>query len=292
MTGLPIVWHIHEHEMHLRRAGAIRIRLLRLLADHVIAISLQVRDQLLAYGVDPTRVTVVHNGIDADAYRRRVTVGRMASLKQELSIPKHRLVVGMAGQLTPLKGVDTFVNMAAIIHGQLGDSVHFLVVGGTPRHDYAAYATVLHDSVRAAGLGDNFTFAGYRPDIADYIALMDVFVTPSRQEPFGLVNLEAMALEKPVVATGAGGSAEIVQDGLTGFVVPPEEPAALAVQVVALLGQAQLRATFGARGLARVKCEFTLQRYVDDVEAVHRLVLAGRKKHFSPVMRDGSNPTD
>jgi glycosyltransferase involved in cell wall biosynthesis len=292
MTGLPIVWHIHEHETHFRRAGSIRVRLVRLLADHVIAISNQVRDQLLAYGLRPTRVTVVHDGIDVDAYRRRVTLGRTCTLKDQLAIPRDRLVVGMAGQLTPLKGVDIFVSMAAIVKEELGSNVHFLVVGGTPQSDYADYATFLNETVYAAGLGNNLTFTGHRPDIADYMALMDVVVTPSRQEPFGLVSLEAMALEKPVVATGEGGSAEIIQDGLTGFLVPPEEPRALAERVISLLNQTQLRRTFGQRGLARVRSEFTLERYIQEVLSVHRLAIErSRNSLRTRLKRNGSRPT-
>jgi glycosyltransferase involved in cell wall biosynthesis len=102
---------------------------------------------------------------------------------------------------------------------------------------------------------------------------MDVFVTPSREEPFGIVNLEAMALQKPVVATGVGGSAEVIDDGVTGFLAAPDRPEELAAKALRLLDDARLRAAFGAAGFARVRQEFSLERYVAGVTAVYERVL-------------------
>jgi glycosyltransferase involved in cell wall biosynthesis len=273
LSGVPIVWHVQEHGIHFQRAGGVRVRAVRMLANHVIAISHYVRALLLASGMPSERVTVVHTGIDAHAFRAQVDPQRVRALKEEFKIPSGHQVVGMAGQLTPIKGVDIFVQMAARIRARLGNDTHFLVLGRTPRPEDASYAAAVRESVRSAGLERGFTFAGHRQDVASCIALMDVFVTPSREEPFGIVNLEAMALQKPVVATGVGGSAEVIDDGVTGFLAAPDRPEELAAKALRLLDDARLRAAFGAAGFARVRQEFSLERYVAGVTAVYERVL-------------------
>jgi glycosyltransferase involved in cell wall biosynthesis len=273
LSRVPIVWHVQEHDIHFQRAGGVRVRVVRMLATHVIAISNHVRALLLASGVPSERVTVVHNGIDAHAFRAQVDSQRVRALKEEFNIPSGHQVVGMAGQLTPIKGVDVFVQMAARIRAQPGNNTHFLVLGTTPRPEDASYAAAVRESVRSADLERCFTFAGHRQDIASCIALMDVFVTPSRGEPFGLVNLEAMALQKPVVATSVGGSAEVIDDGVTGFLAAPSRPEELAAKALRLLHDARLRSAFGAAGFARVRQEFGLERYIDEVTAVYEHVL-------------------
>jgi glycosyltransferase involved in cell wall biosynthesis len=127
------------------------------------------------------------------------------------------------------------------------------------------------------GLGAQVHFTGWRDDVPALVALGDLFVLPSLNEPFGRVLIEAMATGKAVVATAAGGVPEIVVHGETGLLVPPGDPGALAAAVRELLDDAPRGARLGAAGRRRAETVFSLAGHVAAVERVYGEVLRGRR---------------
>jgi glycosyltransferase involved in cell wall biosynthesis len=268
-SGVPLVWHIHEGPYFLHRLGGARVRALRHLADRVVAVSDYVKRGLVDLGVDPGLVTVVHNGIDADGYARATGPAEQEALVAELAIPVGAPVVGMVGQLTRLKSADTFIRVASAVRRRLAGDVRFLVVGGPRRPDDLAYVDSLKALARETHVSDQLIMAGPRSHAAAMLAIMDVVVVPFGGESFGFVNLEAMALSKPVVSFDSGGMPEVIANGVTGLLASPGNADEMANMVVRLVSDPALRARMGSAGRRRVEREFGLDRYINGLLAVY-----------------------
>jgi len=166
------------------------------------------------------------------------------------------------------KGFAHFIDAIPRVRAAAGD-VRFVLVGdGALRAD-------LERQAAEAGVGaDALTFAGWRTDVPDWLALFDVFVSSSVLEGLGTSVMQAMAMETPVVVTTAGGLPEIVDDGQNGLLVPPADAAALADGIIQLLNDAGLRARMATAGRRSVAERFTPDRMVEGTLAVYGDVLA------------------
>ena len=235
-------------------------------ADAVIAVSGQMRRDVLACypAVDPGRVVVIHNGIDADEYRP----DRGTGVLERHGIDPARPLVVFVGRITRQKGIVHLLEAAP----QIDPSAQLVLLAGAP--DTAAIAAEvrgLYGSAQARR--GNIVWIEEmlpRPEVIQVLSHATVFVCPSIYEPFGLVNLEAMACEAAVVAGSVGGIPEIVVDGETGYLVPcavaveADDPAAarqfaagLAERVNALLEDPDRAASFGRAGRQRVIDHFS-----------------------------------
>jgi len=226
--------------------------------DILVSVSEAIWDQLAAMGLDPRRVRVIHSGVDVAEIERDATSGRMMETAPGL-------VVGVAGRLEKIKGLESFLRAAAILRDR--DDVRFLIVGDGPDRGR------LEHIANELGVADRVDFLGYTSNLAVELAAMDVFVMPSLTEGFGLVAVEAMALGKPVIATRVGGLIEVVEDGLTGILVPPGDPKALASAIGRLLDSEDARRSMGEVGRRRVRERFTAKRMVDEHLDVYRGLL-------------------
>ncbi len=142
----------------------------------------------------------------------------------------------------------------------------FLVVGGAIFGEDAAYEDSLHSLAAQRDLQDRMTFTGQIADVATAYAAMDIFVQAADPEGFGRVNLEAMAMARPVVALAHGSLPEIVVHGETGVLIPPGEPGALSREVIGLLRSPDSRERMGAAGRDRVLAEFSMRRMIERIE--------------------------
>jgi glycosyltransferase involved in cell wall biosynthesis len=215
------------------------------------------------------KITVIHNGIDVGRFD--LTLDGMPFLDQH-GIPADAPLVGTVGRLRPWKGQDSFLRSMARVAGAL-PAARFLVVGGAIFDVQDGYSENLHRLASELGIADRVTFTGQLADVRPALAAMDLFVHPGAPEPFGLVNLEAMAMGKPVVAYAHGALPEIVPDGETGLLVPPGNEEALAGAVIDLLGDSQRRSAMGMAGRARVEAHFTAQRMAGEVGSALGAVL-------------------
>lgn len=224
------------------------------LADRVTALSEEDRDQQIALELAaPERFVVVRNGIDVDRFA--------APTPRRAGGP----VVGAVGRFTAEKGhavlLDAFARLKA---GRPG--VRLELVG------YGELEAELR--ARAAPLGDACRFTGAR-DAAEVLGGFDVFVQPSHYESQGIAILEAMAAGRPVVATDVGGVRDAVEPGVTGLLVPPGDPAALARAVGELLDDPGRASAMGERGRRRVRERFSAGRMSSDYARLYRELTGG-----------------
>lgn len=234
------------------------------LAHRVIAVSRYVRKQLLDGGARPESVAAIHSPVVLPQLRED------ASVRDELGLPPDALVVGCVAVMRAEKG-----------HGDLIDafhrvcprfpSAHLVLVGdGMPLFDQ------LRAKVSALGLADRVHFTGRRQDIGNVLMALDVFALPTHREALGTVFIEAAAMGVPVIGTDVGGVPETMQAGETGLLVPPRDPAALAVALETLLADPAMRRRMGDAGreLIRGQGLFSAERTAGQVERVYTHWLA------------------
>jgi glycosyltransferase involved in cell wall biosynthesis len=203
--------------------------------------------------------TVIYNPISLERFEK----GR--SLRLEWGMPPDAVIVAFLGQIRGIKGVADFISMAQRIPDP---DVCFLIAGEcrNPAEFADAYSEQDLDGLIA---GDaRIRYVGYITQVENVYRTADIVVVPSRwQEPLGLINLEAGACRKPVVATRVGGIPEVVEDGVNGFLTEPGDIDALAEKVAALIADPNLRTRMGEAGRARVERDFTT-RPVREFEAL------------------------
>jgi glycosyltransferase involved in cell wall biosynthesis len=236
-------------------------------ADVRIAISSFVAQTLDASGHPADRTYVVLNGIDPSQWTPRA--GREET-RRELEIPQDSPVILTACRLFPSKGPAELISALSAVRGQHPD-LRLLIVG---KEMVPGFAEELADQAAALGLADNVRLLGHRHDVARLMAAADVFALPSIGEPFGLVYLEAMAMELPVVALASGGAPEVIRHGSTGLLSAPGDLDALADNLSALLSDPGRRTQMGRNGRQRVEATFTSERMAADVAAVYRHILS------------------
>ena len=225
-------------------------------------------------GVKPEQVKIISNGIDP---QRLVVTESPLRLRQRYGIPSTSVVIGMIARLEAQKDPRTLITAAqALVHRF--PSVYFLLVGDGPLF------SAIRQLVSILGLQNRVILTGHQSQAADYLSAMDIAVLTSR-EVEGCSNflLEAMALGKPVVATNVGGNGELVRDSVTGFLVPPGDPAALRERLARLLQDAQLCRQFGHEARRFVEQNFSLQAMTRAYQELYLELLAGITTKKEPV---------
>ena len=187
----------------------------------------------------------------------RSAAGDTAALRRELGLRDNELVIGLVGNIQPWKGQD--VLLRALPHLQTDTPWRCLLIGGTPTSPQGeSYHRQLIDLTKSLGIEERVVFTGYRRNVAALINVVDTLVhTSVAPEPFGRVILEGMALGKPVLATDHGGPREIIDDGRTGFLLPPGDISALARCLDRVIGSPALRAQIGGAAAAHVARDFS-----------------------------------
>ena len=178
----------------------------------------------------------------------------------------------MIARLTEEKDHQTFLRAAALIAAQL-PGTRFLIVGEDPDPAQIRQRE-LAQLARDLGLEEQVVFAGQRQDVPEVVAALDLLIHCARQEGFGRVLVEAMASGRALVATAVGGIPEVVVDGETGILVPPQDPEAVARAAVELLRNPERRTTMGLAGQRRVRECFSLEAHVAQVQELYEEVLA------------------
>jgi len=232
-------------------------------AGRIIAISAQMREDILAhFRVDPSRVVVLHNGVDASAFRR--TERRDALDRHGVRTP----YVLFVGRISEQKGIFPLLEAAA----RFPPDIELVLCAASPDtlEIEARLAAAVAGRTRIRWINAMLP----HDDVVQLYSHAALFVCPSVYEPFGLINLEAMACGTAVVASRVGGIPEVVVDGETGVLVPPAEPEALAAAVRALCGDPERAARFGAAGRRRVEVEFSWERIAERTLAVYRDAIA------------------
>ncbi|MBI2985720.1 MAG: glycosyltransferase family 4 protein [Deltaproteobacteria bacterium] len=210
--------------------------------DGVVAISRKIADLLVEGGVRRERIRLIHSGIDPAPFQRRA--GEKSS--------RAPVVIGTVAVLEERKGHRFLLEAGALLKRQ-GHQLKYRFAGtGSQRQS-------LEQIARGLGLGEDVEFVGFVSDIASFLSTIDVFVLPSLYEGLGVSVLEAMAAGKPVVATRVGGLPEVVDDTITGLLVPHKDPRALAGAIAVLATRQGLAQEMGEKGSGRVLQYFTME---------------------------------
>jgi glycosyltransferase involved in cell wall biosynthesis len=262
MAGTKLIWC--RRDMGILRARKHRIAY-RLFAgigvpDTVFAVSEQVRQHCINIDrVAPARVLTVYNGLDLAGWD---TAARPAKASG-------RFLVSTVGNIRRVKGHDIFIRAAATVT-QKFPNVSFSIVGEVLEPDYF---DELKELVRELKLTGNFRFDSGVTNLQEYLSAADIFVLPSRSEGFSNAIIEAMAASLPVVATNVGGNAEAVEDGVSGFIVPPEDIVALSDAILRMLSNPAKAEEMGASGRERVKDNFTIDAMMQQITNVYASLL-------------------
>jgi glycosyltransferase involved in cell wall biosynthesis len=231
--------------------------------DRFVAASDAIRAMLIEDGVPPDRTVTVHEGIDVD----RIVAAEPLNVREEYWFPPHSLIVGNIAALVPHKGQKYLVDAAAIVVREMPEA-RFLVLGE------GELRTSLEQQIKHLHLAQHVVLAGFRADVLGVLKGLDLFVMSSVTEGLGTSLLDAMAADRAVVATRAGGIPEVVVDGETGLLVPPRDARALAAAILELLRDGTRRRQLADAGFARVKQRFSVDRMVDETLGVYA-ALAG-----------------
>lgn len=258
LTGIPAVGHIQDIEP-LGRMGRWTVRQ----NTKLIALSKAVKDYLLEEQVPEQQIVRVYHGVDLHQYQPVSTPSSSGS---------HPVIIGLVGQIGERKGHRYFLEAAKRIVQHHPD-VNFWIVGKEPTHSKERYTELLYQYVEDNQLKQHMKFWGFRTDIPEILGRLDILVLASLQEPFGKIVIEAMAMQKPVVASRVGGVPEIVVDGKTGFLVPPGNSDALYYALEQLLSDREKRENMGREGRKRVEQYFSLETTVRETERVYEDIL-------------------
>jgi glycosyltransferase involved in cell wall biosynthesis len=242
-------------------------------ASRVIAVSRAVERALLAQKIlRPRKVTVIPNGIDFRRFDADVDAFDREEFRRRLKVAPGSFLVGTVGELKRQKGQEDFLRAAAVVARDDG-STHFVIAGADAGHR-GEHRAALERLSAELQLKNRVSFTGRVEEVAPLLRALDVYVSASHTESFGLAIVEAMAAGLPVVTTATAGAREIVRDEETGLVVPVGDHEALAAAVLRLLNSENERARLGRAASAVARERFSLDRMVDATEQVYKAVVS------------------
>ena len=274
LAGVPIIvhtvhgWAHHERQHPLLRAYYILLEKLTLpITDQMIAVTSKDIDKGLRDGIGQSaNYLIIRSGIELERFGHP-QVPREAT-RAAWGIPQEATVVGSVTRLSPQKAPLDFVQAAALVARDYPDTYFVMVGDGPLRQEVEALATQL-------GIADRLVLTGLRRDVPELLAAFDLFALSSLWEGLPRVLPQAMATSLPIVATACDGSAEAIEEGVNGFLVPPGEPAVLAQRLCQLIAQPRLAQQMGAAGYARVQ-EFSDRGMVSAIANLYTKLLAAK----------------
>jgi glycosyltransferase involved in cell wall biosynthesis len=251
LARVPLVGTIHGKNYFWEKRR-------RRLACHVVARTgrlIAVSEDLKRFimtsvGIPGSRIQVIYNGVLRSKSGSQAEINRC---RAELDIKVDDLVIGTVGSLYPVKGHQYLLQAMPAVLARFPNTI--LILAGTGHLEVR-----LKEMAQALGIKKHVRFLGMRDDVSVLLALMQVFVLPSLSEGLSMAVLEAMMAGKAVVATHVGGNPELVEDGATGLLVKPEDPADVAAKLNSILADRSMVRRFGEAGLQRATLHFTLER--------------------------------
>jgi glycosyltransferase involved in cell wall biosynthesis len=261
LSKAKLIWSRRDMGILRSQKHSMAYRLMAGAPDAVFAVSEQVRRYSIEVDrIDPRRVQTIYNGLDLSAWD---APSRPAKAPGEF-------LITTVGNIRRVKGHDVFIKAAAAIIPQF-PKASFSIAGDVLDPEYFAE---LQGLVRSLGLSSHFRFDGGVRDLRRYLAAADLFVLPSRSEGFSNALVEAMAASLPVVATEVGGNAEAVLDGMTGFIVPAEDPEALSKAIARLLSDPALAKAMGSVGKERASQKFATETMMQSISSAYKELLS------------------
>jgi glycosyltransferase involved in cell wall biosynthesis len=270
MSGEVYTWGTPFHVPAVRRAVAVGAAARNLLlrdADAFVAMSRAIAAECLAAGAAPERVVRLPHGVDTTRFSPASAEERRA-LRAQQHLPESAVVVIYTGRLLRGKGLETLIDAFAAVAG--GDPRAWLMIVGSGEGQTLSVEPQLRESVRQRGLDERVVFTGRVEDVAERLRASDVFVFPSEFEALGISLIEAAACGLPAVATRTGGIVDVVEDGVSGLLVPPADAAALASAMSALVADPERRGRMGRQARQIARDRFDLEDSVCRYAALFR----------------------
>lgn len=246
-------------------------RTLARVTDVLVAVSPQVRDDLVKIGIaSRDRFEVIRLGIDLDS--RVANPGDRNEERRQLGIGPERFVIGWVGRMTAVKQTDDLIDVLAAVREGGTDACLLLVGDGSERERLELRA-------KERGVARHVLFLGYQKHVANWYAVADAVVLTSLNEGTPVTIIEALAAERPVVATDVGGVADVVRDGIDGFLVPVGDTKAMAAKLIEIAADPALGERMASEGRKRVLERYSVERLVNDIDALY----ASRLGTSSPI---------
>jgi len=264
------VIHVHTEHSEVDRSWRryFAERWLSRFTTSVVAVSRHVHGVMTQdIGIDPHRVRLVYNGVDTSRFSPGAE--RRASTRQGLGLSPDQVAIGIVARLARIKNHETLLRAYAPLCQEPGNRTRLVIVGDGPER--AALEQLAHD----LGITNRVTFLGERHDIPDLLNAFDIYALTSFNEGMNLTLLEAMSAALPVVATAVGGNVEIVEEGVTGYLVPSADIGCLTERMRYLVNSPEVRAPMGQKARARVLQFFDLQVMMRDYLSLYRGVDKG-----------------
>jgi glycosyltransferase involved in cell wall biosynthesis len=269
----PVVAHtFHGHVLRgyfsparTRIFSAVERQLARK-TDALIAVSPQVRDDLVQLGVAPAgRISVIRLGLDLE-HRVAAAPGSRAAVRSDLGLEPNRFVVAWLGRMTEIKRADDLLRSFALLRSRGVDAALILVGDGPLRVPLEELAVQL-------GVERDCRFVGYRADVGPLYAAADVVALTSANEGTPVSVIEAQAAALPAVSTDVGGVRDVVLDGKTGFLAPAGDVSGICDRLEELATDPETRRRLGAAGRERVMERYSVPRLIDDIDSLYRTLL-------------------
>jgi glycosyltransferase involved in cell wall biosynthesis len=269
LTGTPCVVHLRDFQRERVSASSTSA------VAAVIAVSDAVAQSVRDLKTGSLKVKTIHDPVDIERLEN-ASVAR-DRIRDQCGISRDEIAVGIFGRVIPWKGQHVFAQ--AMIAAMHANKLLRAVIVGDEADGHRSYFDGIKRFIREAGVESAFVLAGYRPDVEEYYAAMDIVVHASvTPEPFGMVVPEAMAARRPVIAADAGGPREVVEHGTDGLLFPPGNVEALTRAILTLAADAKLRARMGAAGATKAAARFGIASNASQVAAVYAAILESRRK--------------
>jgi L-malate glycosyltransferase len=261
LSKAKLIWSRRDMGILRTSKHHLAYRLMAGVPDAVFAVSDQVRRHCIEVDrIDSIRVQTIYNGLNLSDWNTAIKTSKRSG----------EFHITTVGNIRQVKGHDIFIKAAASVSSHF-PNVSFSIAGNVLE---PAYFAELQELVQDLNLSERFHFVGGVTNIHEYLSTADVFVLPSRSEGFSNAIVEAMATSLPVVATAVGGNAEAVEDGISGFLVPAEDPKALSAAIIRLVSDPSQAMAMGLAGKARAEENFTVEAMMSRVCATYRNLLA------------------
>lgn len=238
-------------------------RFSEIFVDYFLVVSSVLEQTIIkGHGIPREKVVKIYNGIEADYYKPQEQEDGRRRIRLEYSVDDSEFLIGALGRLVWQKGFEYFLRSIPALIQDI-PKARFMLVGEGP------LGQELEKQAISLGIRDRLVFTGYRSDIKDMMAAMDVVVIPSVLEGFPMVTLEAMAMEKPIVATFTDGITEQITDGVEGLLIEPKSPSALAQAIKRLIDDPGYAHSLGINARARVVRDFSIRKMMTETMKVY-----------------------
>jgi glycosyltransferase involved in cell wall biosynthesis len=256
LTHVPLVWHIRATDRE-----RLLDRLLSSIATRLILVA-NILEPKFGWLQESHKLSIIHNGVALGEFDASPAI---PSLREEFGIDTDTALIGCVGRISEGKGQEYLIQAMRTV-----ERANLILIGGGDKD----YMRKIEGLCEESGMTSRTIFTGYREDIYRIVKCLDIAVSPTLEEAFSRVILESMAAGKPVIATDVGGNPEAVQDGITGYLVPPRDPSALCARINELVNNKEKREKMGLAGRKRVEQCFTIEQHVRSVELLYEDMLS------------------